>query len=70
MVMEHGSVAEKNHQLEGDELMKLVTFGADQVFKSDEAIDDDDIEVIIGRGEYVSFSSNMWLHVQEFSLPQ
>lgn len=53
MVMARGSMRKADGSTSQEDLLEVVTFGADRVFKSDSnTITDDDIDVIIGRGTY------------------
>ena len=52
VVVQQGRLAEKNASLSKDELMSMVRFGADQIFRSKDAtLTDDDIDAILARGE-------------------
>lgn len=51
-VIQQGRLAEQNRALSKDELMTMVTFGADEVFKSRRAtVTDEEIDAILARGE-------------------
>lgn len=48
MVVQRGQLSEKNTALSNDDLLALVRFGADRVFKAAGSLTDEDIDVIIG----------------------
>lgn len=51
VVIQQGRLADKNKALNEDELLSMVRFGADEIFKSrDSTITDEDIDLIIARG--------------------
>jgi len=51
MVIQRGRLAAQNKALSRDELLTMVTFGADEVFKgSGSAVTDEDIDAILARG--------------------
>jgi len=51
VVIQQGRLAEKNKTLGEDELLSMIRFGADEIFKSrDSTITDEDIDLIISRG--------------------
>eukprot|EP00729_Bicosta_minor_P002669 gene2669-34000_t len=53
MVMARGQMSDKHKQLNNDALLKMVKFGADAEFKSEgSTITDDDIDLIISRGQH------------------
>ena len=53
LVMKRGHLADKHKAASSEHLLSMVKFGADEVFKSEDSnITDDDIDVIIGRGEH------------------
>lgn len=51
MVIQRGQLSEKHKQLSNEDLLEMVRFGADRAFKSSDALTDEDIDAIIGRGE-------------------
>ena len=52
VVVEQGRLMEKNKTLSKDELMTMVRFGADEIFRSKDAtLTDEDIDAILARGE-------------------
>jgi len=51
LVIRQGQLVEKNKSLDREELLSMIRFGADQIFKSqDSTITDEDIDLIISRG--------------------
>jgi SWI/SNF-related matrix-associated actin-dependent regulator of chromatin subfamily A member 5 len=51
LVIRQGQLVEKNKTLDREELLSMIRFGADQIFKSqDSTITDEDIDLIISRG--------------------
>ena len=51
-VIQQGRLAEQNNQLSKEEMMNMVKFGADQIFKGKgSTISDADIDVILAKGE-------------------
>lgn len=50
-VIQHGRLADCQHQLSRSDLMRMIQFGADQIFKSKGAAEltDEDIEQILNR---------------------
>jgi alpha-tubulin suppressor-like RCC1 family protein len=53
MVMARAHLSDKHKSLSNDDLLKMVQFGADAEFKSeDSTITDDDIDLIISRGQH------------------
>ena len=52
LVIQSGRLVEKGKQLGAEEMLKMIRFGADEVFKSkDSTITDDDIDAILAYGE-------------------
>ena len=48
MVVQRAQLSEKNKQLTNEDLLEMVRFGADRVFKSAGSLTDEDIDAIIG----------------------
>eukprot|EP01105_Mastigella_eilhardi_P010680 TRINITY_DN2486_c0_g2_i2.p1 TRINITY_DN2486_c0_g2~~TRINITY_DN2486_c0_g2_i2.p1 ORF type:complete len:776 (+),score=255.62 TRINITY_DN2486_c0_g2_i2:1455-3782(+) len=52
MVIQQGKLADSNQQVKFEELLSMVRFGADEIFRSkDVAPTDEDIDTILARGE-------------------
>lgn len=53
MVVQQGRLQEKNSKLSKSEMLEMIRFGADQVFRATEScnITDDDIDAILAQGE-------------------
>ncbi|EFC39046.1 predicted protein [Naegleria gruberi] len=52
VVIQQGRLAEQNNKLSKTELMSMIKFGAEEVFKSTEStITDEDLDAILSRGE-------------------
>lgn len=51
-IVQQGRLMEQNKQLSKDEMMQMVRFGADEIFRSDRAVvTDEDVDAILARGE-------------------
>lgn len=53
-IVQQGRLMEQNKQLSKDEMMQMVRFGADEIFRSDRGVTDvtdEDVDAILARGE-------------------
>jgi SWI/SNF-related matrix-associated actin-dependent regulator of chromatin subfamily A member 5 len=52
LVIQQGRLVEQNKALSKDEMLTIIKFGADEIFKSKEStISDEDIDAIIAKGQ-------------------
>eukprot|EP00727_Mastigamoeba_balamuthi_P011170 m51a1_g6676 putative myb domain-containing protein (1645) ;mRNA; f:210997-220030 len=69
MVIQQGRLIEQSKGMSPDELLAMVRFGADEIFRSSEGtIDDADIDAILARGEEKTNALSEKLQVQAHSL--